>query len=168
MDDALRGRDGPPPRPGGRGVRVAPRLIALALVGCAAPASRTETAVLPGSRVSFQMVLVPAGAVRSRVSGEVRNGGDREIFELGLKVHPLGPDGRPHLEDVTAQQTRRATFNVCYPALPSSAHPGPHASPLAPGERRPFVVNLPLSFDGPDLVRPGAFGAAVIHLLLAP
>lgn len=103
----------------------------------------------------------------SRVTGEVRNDGDRAIDELALKVYALDPEGKPHLEDVSANLTRRATFNVCHPVLTTSAHPGGHARPLGPGERRRFEVDLPMSLDPPEHVRPGAFGAAVLHARFA-
>ncbi len=68
----------------------------------------------------------------NRVTGEVRNGGDRTIEELCLKVYSLDPRGKPHLEDVGLPQSRRATYNLCFPALVTSAHPGEHARPSAP------------------------------------
>ena len=100
----------------------------------------------------------------SRVSGEVRNRGNRTLGELAVKVYYLDPKGEPHFEDVAANQTRRATFNVVYPVLANSAHPGEHARPLRPGERRRFAVDVPLTFDGPENVQPEKFGAAVLHL----
>jgi hypothetical protein len=103
----------------------------------------------------------------SRVSGQVTNEGDRAIEELLLKVYYLDPKGKPHFEDVTTNLTRRATFNVCAPALRNSAHAGPHAAPLRPGERRAFEVDLPLSMDADADVDPEKFGAAVIHVRFA-
>lgn len=100
-----------------------------------------------------------------RVSGEVRNGGDRAIEELLLKVYYLDPAGKPHFEDVTSNLTRRATFNICAPALRNSAQGG--APPLAPGERRAFIVDLPLSMDADADVQPEKFGASVLHLRFA-
>lgn len=102
-----------------------------------------------------------------RVSGAVRNGGDRTLDELAIKVYSLDPEGQPHLEDVSANLTRRPTFNVCFPVLTTSAHAGGHARPLAPGERRTFEVDVPASFDPPEHVRADAFGAAVLHLRFA-
>ncbi len=106
-------------------------------------------------------------ALLSRVSGIVHNGGDRTLDEILLKVYFLGPRGKPHFEDVTSNLTRRATFNVCAPVLRNSAHPGEHALPLRPGERRSFVVDLPLSLDNDDDVQLDKFGASVIHLRFA-
>ena len=103
-------------------------------------------------------------ALFMRVTGEVRNAGPRAIEELLLKVYYLDPAGKPHLEDVTSNLTRRATFNICAPALRNSAH---RALPLAPSERRPFAVDLPMSFDDEADVQPEKFGASVLHLRVA-
>ncbi len=117
-------------------------------------AGRERVAKVAGSAMHF-----------SRVTGTVRNGGDRPLEELALKVFYLDPQGRPHLEDTTSTQTRRATFNVCFPVLANSAHPGPHAAPLRPGESRAFAVDLPLSFDSEDRVDATRFGASVLYVI---
>jgi len=100
----------------------------------------------------------------TRVTGEVRNGGDRAIEELLLKVYHLDPAGKPHFEDVTSNLTRRATFNVCAPAVRNSAR---GASPISPGERRAFVVDLPLTMDAENDVEVEKFGASVLHVRTA-
>ncbi len=125
-------------------------------------AAKIEITGLKGREIE-----VKAGAVTlffSRVTGEVRNGGDRPLDELGIKVYYLDPQGAPHFEDVGSTQTRRATFNACWPALVNSGLHGDHAEPLKPGERRAFSVDLPLTFDGPDNVQADAFGASVLFL----
>lgn len=106
-----------------------------------------------------------SSSLYSRVTGTVRNRGDRALDELLLKVFYLDPAGRPHLEDVAGGQNRRATYNYCTPVLVNSAHEGEHARPLKPGESRAFTVDVPASFDGPDEVRPDAFGVRVLHLV---
>ena len=106
-------------------------------------------------------------ALYSRVTGEVRNAGDRAVDELALKVYCLDPGGKPHFEDVTNNLTRRATFNLCTPALRNSAHPGDQARPLQPGERRTFVVDLPMTLDADSDVQLEKFGASVLHLRFA-
>jgi sulfatase modifying factor 1 len=106
----------------------------------------------------------PSTLFFSRVTGEVRNGGGRPLEELGLKVYYRDPKGKPHLEDVASPQTRRATFNTCWPVLVNSAHAGGHSRALLPGEWRAFSVDVPLTFDGADDVQPDSFGAAVVFL----
>jgi len=103
----------------------------------------------------------------SRVTGEVTNEGDRTLDELLIKVYSLTPKGKPHFEDVTSGLTRRATFNVCAVALRNSAHPGTHAQPLKPGERRTFVVDVPATFDADTDVDPEKFGASVLYARFA-
>lgn len=102
-----------------------------------------------------------------RVTGRVRNGGGRTLDELVLKVYALDPAGKPHLEDSAGGQNRRATYNYAFPVLRNSAHPGEQARPFKPGESRPFSVDVPYSFDDPDKVRLGSFGATVLHLVFS-
>jgi hypothetical protein len=131
-------------------------------------ASSAKTLEVTGLKGEERTVRVGRSvALYMRVSGQVRNAGDRAVEELLLKVYYLDPAGKPHLEDVTNNLTRRATFNVCAPALRNSAHPGPQARPLAPGERRSFAVDLPLSMDADADVQTEKFGASVVHLLYA-
>ncbi len=110
------------------------------------------------------------GSVSSyhRVRGEVRNGGDRAIDELGIKVYCLAPGGKPHLKDVMDFWAGRATWGVVYPVLPNSAHPGDHARPLRPGETRAFVVDIPATFDDEEAALPGRFGGSVLSLRFGP
>src|SRR5204863_9138874 len=100
--------------------------------------------------------------------GEVRNAGDRTLDELILKVYFLDPSGKPHVEDVTSNLTRRATFNIGMPVLINSAHPGEQSRPLNPGERRTFVVDVPMTLDADTDVNPDKFGASVLHLRFSP
>jgi hypothetical protein len=100
----------------------------------------------------------------ARVRGRVRNGGDRALDELALKVYFLDPKGNPHLQDRTGGSTHPATYALAFPALVSSAHPGDHARPLAPGETREFLVDLPVTYDSPDDVNPAGFGASVLYV----
>ncbi len=128
------------------------------------PDARTvEISGLAGQEHAVQ--VGGSASLYSRVTGTVRNLGDRPLDELLLKVFYLDPGGKPHLEDSAGGQNRRATYNYCSPVLLNSAHPGGHARPLKPGESRPFSVDVPLSFDGPDNVQPAGFGAAVLHLV---
>jgi len=107
-------------------------------------------------------------SIYSRVTGRVRNMGDRPLAELILKVYFLDKAGKPHFEDVTSNLTRRATFNLAIPVLVSSAHSGPDARPLAPGATREFAVDLPASFDADDSVDLDRYGASVLTLRFSP
>ncbi|MBI3856025.1 MAG: SUMF1/EgtB/PvdO family nonheme iron enzyme [Planctomycetes bacterium] len=128
-------------------------------------ASKIEVSGLAGEE---RTVKVGASvSLFSRVTGEVTNGGDRALDELALKVYYLDPRGKPHFEDVTTNLTRRATFNLCLPAVRNTAHPGLQGKPLQPGERRRFTVDLPITFDAETDVKPESYGASVLHLRFA-
>lgn len=77
------------------------------------------------------------------VSGEILNAGDRTLWEVELLVFHVDGAGKPVFEDLKA----RPTFNVAYPVLVNSYHPGPQAKPLGPGESRRFCVLVPEPFD---------------------
>jgi formylglycine-generating enzyme required for sulfatase activity len=101
------------------------------------------------------------------VTGEVRNGGDRAVAELELVVYHLDPAGKPHLVDIQgADKPGRATYGWTYPVLASSAHEGP-SKPLKPGESRAFSVDVPKSFDPPEMVAEGKAGARVAWVRFA-
>jgi formylglycine-generating enzyme required for sulfatase activity len=100
-----------------------------------------------------------------RVTGEVRNEGDRAVDELEATVFYLTPAGKPHLVDVQGRdKPGAATFGKCYPALVN----GSGGSTLRPGETRRFALDIPRSWDGPDDVAKDKFGARVSALILAP
>jgi formylglycine-generating enzyme required for sulfatase activity len=109
-----------------------------------------------------------SGVSFTRVTGEVRNGGDRTLEELEIMIYFLTPDGKPHVKDVADYWAGYATFNLCYPVLANSAHAGEHLRPLGPGESRKFAVDLPTTLDGEDHVAAEKFGAAVTNLKFAP
>jgi formylglycine-generating enzyme required for sulfatase activity len=81
------------------------------------------------------------------VTGEVRNGGDRALDELEIRVHYLEADGSPHLKDIAVAKPGRATFSKAWPVLANSALDGEVRTPLAPGGTRPFTIDLPYSYD---------------------
>lgn len=81
------------------------------------------------------------------VTGKIRNGGDRALDEVELKVYYLEPDGKPHLIDQESVKPGRPTFSKCWPVLVNSADPELAGKPLAPGAVRGFSLDLPLSSD---------------------
>jgi hypothetical protein len=101
----------------------------------------------------------------TRVTGTLRNAGTSSLDEVILKVYFLDGAGKPHVEDSTLPQGPRATFNLAFPVLASSRHPGPQREPLRPGESRDFSADLPLSYD-PEVEGDRA-GAAVGSLRLS-
>jgi formylglycine-generating enzyme required for sulfatase activity len=109
-----------------------------------------------------------SGSPLLRIGGEVKNGGDRTLDELELTVYYLTPKGQPHYVEVRgADKPWRATYGWCHPVLVSSATLGEHREPLKPGARRAFELEIPLSFDPPQEVDHGKFGAHVSALRFA-
>lgn len=102
-----------------------------------------------------------------RLKVEVTNGTDKTIEDLEVRLYYLTPKGTPHLADKDVPKPGRATFANHWPALSSSAFPGPHAVPLKPKETRTFTLILPQSFDSDDEVEYGKFGGTVMNLRYA-
>lgn len=134
------------------------------VAGADTRAQREAYAGKIGLRILRHREIDAPRGLHVRVEGTVTNRGARTLRELALKVYYLTPEGRPHPADLRADTSRHATFADCYPVLVNSAHPGPHARPLGPGESRPFTADVPMSFDDGPLVRSDAFGASVLHL----
>lgn len=89
----------------------------------------------------------------ARVTGRIRNGGDRSLDEVELTVYYLDDDGKPLFEDGKA----RPCFSKVYPALLNSDQPGDHRAPLKPGEMRTFVLDVPQPFEtDSELTKVGA------------
>lgn len=78
-----------------------------------------------------------------RVTGTVRNGGDKPLDEIELMVYYVDDDGKPYTEDNKA----RPSYTKSWPVLVNSNHPGDHGKPLKPGESRKFTLDLPQPFD---------------------
>jgi hypothetical protein len=78
-----------------------------------------------------------------KVSGEVKNAGDRALTELEVTIHFLDAAGKPVLEDDKA----RPSYIQAYPVLAHSAHAGGHAAPLAPGASRAFTIMVPQAYE---------------------
>jgi hypothetical protein len=81
-----------------------------------------------------------------KVTGEVRNGGDRSLEELEVDVYYLSPEGKPHWFDENSPKPHRATFSKHWAALANSVRGGDAVKPMKPGETRPFVLYVPSSF----------------------
>ena len=79
----------------------------------------------------------------ARVTGQLKNAGDRAIDEVELTVFYVDEDGKPMFEDGKA----RPTYNKVWPVLVNSEKPGVHAAPLKPGETRLFEVEIPQPFE---------------------
>lgn len=101
-----------------------------------------------------------------KVSGTVKNGGDRTLEELEIVVHYLTPDGKPHWVDQESPKPHRASFSKAWPVLASGVKNGDDRKPLKPGESRAFVLYLPSTF-APAEVDPKKFGGAATNLKFA-
>jgi hypothetical protein len=102
------------------------------------------------------------------VTGEVTNGGDRAVEELELVLFQLDAKGEPHwLEKQGAAQPNRPNYTWAYPVLATSSHEAAR-KPLGPGEKRAFAVDVPYSFDPPDLIRDGKLGVRATWVRFAP
>jgi sulfatase modifying factor 1 len=99
------------------------------------------------------------------VTGEVRNGGDRALDELEIRVNYLNRDGSPHLKDVGGPAAGRGTFSKAWPVLANSALEGDVRIALAPGETRAFAIDIPYSFDLEDDGEPKIAFAGVVTAL---
>lgn len=142
----------------------------LCVVG-AADAKERDAAVpkLPVKILSSQDADIRTGKSRDEydaVTGELRNGTDRAIDELEVRIYSLTPQGKPHMTDWDVPNPGRATFASAWPVLSNGADPAA-AAPLKPGETRTFVVHLPKPFDTDTAVRYGMFGGVVMNLRYA-
>jgi formylglycine-generating enzyme required for sulfatase activity len=82
------------------------------------------------------------------ITGEIKNTGDKTLDEVEVMVHYLNPKGQPHMADLTgANKPGQATFSMCWPALANSYADAAARVPLKPGETRPFVLDVPQTFD---------------------
>jgi hypothetical protein len=107
------------------------------------PAGAKEAARAAEKVVISEIKMGQAANSVIRVTGKVKNGGERALEELELMVYHVTPKGKPFLEDGKG----RPTFSKCYPVLVNSSWPGAHRSPLIPGQTRGFEVDLPQPYD---------------------
>ncbi len=102
------------------------------------------------------------------VTGIVENTGDKVLDEVELRVSYLDPRGKLATLGVNSQgEVIRAIDSKCYPVLVTGTAPGHDPSPLKPGDRRAFAVELPLSYDPVEEVVQDKFGAEVTNLRFA-
>jgi len=88
----------------------------------------------------------------ARVTGKIRNGGDRPLDEVELTVF-YTDDGKPVFEDGKA----RPSFSKTWPVLVNSDRAGDHRAPLQPGETRAFALDVPQPFEtDSELTKVGA------------
>jgi formylglycine-generating enzyme required for sulfatase activity len=136
-------------------------------VVCAGDADAVKAAAAAAPKFEVKILKVEEKVVRTgkaadfytTVAGEVKNGTDRAVVELELQVYHLDPKGQPHLIDLQgADKPGRATYGWTYPVLVTSAHEGP-SKPLGPGETRAFSVDIPKTFDPPEMVDETKAGA---------
>jgi len=99
---------------------------------------------------------VKAGAAskgNARVTGQIKNAGDRALDEVELSVFYLDEDGKAVFEDGKA----RPCFSKAWPVLVNSDKPGEHRAPLKPGETRAFALDVPQPFEtDSELTKVGA------------
>ncbi len=107
------------------------------------PAGRADQEAYAAKIEVGDFKVEPLADAMSRVSGEIRNKGDRALDEVELTVYYLSEKGEP----LHADRKDRATFTKAYPVLANSAHPGPQREPLAPGASRRFEVVVPQAYD---------------------
>jgi formylglycine-generating enzyme required for sulfatase activity len=79
----------------------------------------------------------------ARVTGRIKNGGDRALDEVELTVFYTEDDGKPVFEDGKA----RPCFSKAWPVLVNSDKAGDHRAPLGPGETRAFALEVPQPFE---------------------
>lgn len=79
----------------------------------------------------------------SRVTGTLKNAGDRSLDEVELTVYFTDDDGKPVYED----NKFRPTWSKTWPVLVNSDRPGGQSKALKPGESRTFQLDVPQAFD---------------------
>lgn len=94
----------------------------------------------------------------ARVTGTIKNSGDKPLDEVELTVFYLDDDGKPVFEDNKA----RPCFSKVWPVLVNSDREGDARHPLKPGETRAFALDVPQPFDvDAELTKVGAKVSAV-------
>ena len=113
--------------------------IGFRLVRFAEPAAKKDQAAYAAKVEVSELVRGNAKKEIARISGKIKNGGDRALDEVELTLFYLDDDGKPVFEDGKA----RPSFTKAWPVIVNSDQPGDHRAPLKPGESRMFVVEIP-------------------------
>lgn len=104
----------------------------------------------------------------SKVSGEVKNIGDRIVDDVEVQVYPVDAQGRPHLMDTEEPSVGRLTWGKVWPVLSSSSLEGDRRKHLKPGGVRAFEVMLPATFADEEEVPAKTFGGRATNLRFVP
>jgi formylglycine-generating enzyme len=117
--------------------------IGFRLVRFADATAKKEQDAYAGKVEVTGLKIGEAAKGNARVSGQLKNGGDRALDEVELTVFFVDDDGKAMFEDGKA----RPTYNKVWPVLVNSDKAGEHAAPLKPGESRAFVLEVPQAFE---------------------
>jgi formylglycine-generating enzyme required for sulfatase activity len=120
--------------------------IGFRLVRFCDPADKAAQEAYAAKLEMGPVAMGKTSAGSQRLSGTLKNAGDRTLDEVELLVSFADAKGQPVLED----RKIRPTYTKCYPVLVHSFHGGAAAKPLAPGETRAFEVDCPMAFDIDD------------------
>jgi len=132
--------------------------IGFRLVRFAEPAGKKDQEAYAGKLEVTELKAGEGAKGNARVTGTIKNTGDKALEEVELTVFFLDDDGKPVFEDGKA----RPSFSKAWPVLVNSDQPGDHRAPLKPGETRAFVVDVPQPLEtDSELTKVGAKVSAV-------
>ena len=117
--------------------------IGFRLVRFADPAARKDQDAYAGKIEITELKAGEGTKGNARVTGRIKNGGDRSLDEVELTVYYTEDDGKPVYEDGKA----RPSFSKVWPVLVNSDKAGDHRAPLKPGETRAFALDVPQPFE---------------------
>ena len=122
---------------------------------CFADAPKKDQEAAAAKVVIADLKAVDGKGGNGRVTGTVKNTGDKALDEVELTVYYTDDDGKPVYEDNKA----RPTYTKVWPVLVNSDR---QPKPLPPGESRTFEVDVPQGFDvDAELTKVGAKVSAV-------
>ncbi len=117
--------------------------IGFRLVRFADPAAKKDQDAYAAKIEVSDVKAGGAAKGNARVTGKIRNGGEKALDEVELTVFYTEDDGKPVFEDGKA----RPSFSKAWPVLVNSDKAGDHRVPLQPGETRVFSVDVPQPFE---------------------